>query len=93
MFKLPANFVLFLVIILLFYTLFYTYSNDFGIFLSIILLLGISYYLWIVLTEYMESIGSDIINGISEVKSLLSKYNNLSNTLDEYKSIGSNLFK
>jgi hypothetical protein len=64
------NLLLIIIFILFIYTLYYTYSNDFGIFLSIVLLSLVSIYLGIFIKNTLNILRYDISGGINNLKSI-----------------------
>ncbi len=96
---LNTNLVLLLVIVLFAYTLYYTYSNDFGIFLFLILLSGVSYYIYLLLFDMINNIETKILNiesninnSIMEIKSQYAKFENIPDLINKVKSLGSSIF-
>jgi hypothetical protein len=62
-------------IVILIITLFYTYKNDLGIFLLVLLLISVALYIQNIIDTEVNNIKNDIKNVVSVIKNIYSIYN------------------
>ena len=62
-------------IVILIITLFYTYKNDLGIFLLVLLLISVALYIQNIIDTEVKNIKNDINNVVSVIKNMYTVYN------------------